>query len=56
MCYLHNNVVDGDVDEFDEKSNKTHNTEPDSSCDGNLLELWKHKTNLIIIEIFVFWS
>lgn len=41
--YLHNNIVDGDVNELDKKSNKAHDTESNSGCDCNFLELWKHK-------------
>ncbi len=37
--YLHNDVVDGDVDEFDKESNEAHDGESNCCCHGNLLEL-----------------
>ena len=37
--YLHNDVVDGDVDQFDKETNETHDGKSDSCCHGNLLEL-----------------
>lgn len=36
--YLHNDVVDGDVDEFDKESNEAHNGKSNRCCHGNLLE------------------
>lgn len=40
MCnhYLHNDVVDGDVDEFDEETDETHDGKPDRCGHGNFLE------------------
>ena len=32
-------VVDGNVDQLDEKSNESHESKSDSCSDGNLLEL-----------------
>ena len=34
-----NNIVDGDVNEFDEKSDEAHQSKSNSCCNGNLLEL-----------------
>lgn len=39
--YLHNDVVDGYVDEFDEETNETHNAKTDGRSDGDFLELCK---------------
>ena len=36
----HNNVVYGDVDEFDEEPNEAHEAKPDSCGDGDLLEFF----------------
>lgn len=36
---LHNDVVDGNVDEFDEESDESHYAEANSSGNSNLLEL-----------------
>lgn len=36
--YLHNDVVDGDVNEFDEETNETHDSKPNRCSHGNLLE------------------
>ena len=40
MCknYLHNDVVDWDVDKFDEETNEAHDGKPDRCGHGNLLE------------------
>merc|ERR1712212_252578 len=35
---LNDDVVNGDVDQFDEEPDETHDGEPDGSCHGNLLE------------------
>ena len=37
--YLHNNVVDRDVNELDKKSNESHDGKANSCGHGNLLEL-----------------
>ena len=39
--YLHNDVIDWNVDKFHEKSNKSHNRKSNSCCHGNLLKLCK---------------
>ena len=36
--YLHNDVIDGDMDELDKEANEAHNSESDSSCESDLLE------------------
>lgn len=41
LCYSHNDVVDGDVNEFNEETNETHDGKPDSCGHGDLLELWR---------------
>ena len=33
-------VVDGNVNQFDEETNETHDAESDSSCSSNLLKLF----------------
>lgn len=38
--YLHNNVVDRNMDKFDEESDKSHYTESNSSRHSDLLELF----------------
>lgn len=38
VYYLHNDVVDGDVDEFDKESNEAHDGKSNCCCHGNLLE------------------
>ena len=37
--YLHDDVVDGDVDEFDEETDESHNGKPNSCGHGDLLKL-----------------
>lgn len=37
-CYLHNDVVDGNVDEFDKEANESHDGKTDSCGHGNFLE------------------
>ena len=39
VIYSHNDVVDGNVDELNEKSDETHDGESDGSGKGDLLEL-----------------
>ena len=39
MLYSDNDVVDWDVNQFDEKSDETHDSKADSCGDRNLLEL-----------------
>ena len=36
---LHNDVVDGDVNQLDEKPNEAHDCKTNCCCHGNLLEL-----------------
>jgi hypothetical protein len=38
---LHNDVVDGNVDELDEEANEAHQAETNSCGHGNLLEFCK---------------
>lgn len=42
-AYLHNDVVNGDVDELDEEPNKAHDCKTNRCCHGNLLKLCKDK-------------
>lgn len=37
-CHLHNDVVDGYVDEFDKETDETHDGKPNCCGHGNLLE------------------
>jgi len=39
--FLHNNVVDGDVDQLHEESHKAHEEEADSNSLADLEILWK---------------
>ena len=39
VASLHNDVVDGDVDQLDEEANEAHHREADSSGNRNLLQL-----------------
>lgn len=36
----HNDIVDGDVDEFDKETDETHDGKSNSCCHGDLLELF----------------
>lgn len=45
---LHYDVVDGNVNEFDEKANEPHDSKTNGSCQGNFLELCKDKKTRII--------
>ena len=38
--YLHNDVVDGDVDEFHKESDEAHDRKANRCCHGNLLEFY----------------
>lgn len=38
-CYLHDDVVDGDVNEFDEETDEAHDGKPNGCGHGYLLEL-----------------
>lgn len=50
-CYLHDDVVDGDVDEFDEEADEAHDGKPDRCGHGNFLELWRRENkNLGLIQ------
>ena len=40
-----NDVVDGNVDEFDEKSDESHDGESNGGCNSDLLEFWKKMKN-----------
>lgn len=59
--YLHNDVIDGNVNQFDEESNEAHYTKANSSGDRNLLKFCRKrktkqmslKINLSIIPTFV---
>ena len=44
---LHYDVVDGNVNEFDEKANESHDSKTNGSCQGNFLELCKGKKTRI---------
>ena len=39
IIYLHNDVVNGNVDKFHEKSNESHNTKANCGSNSNFLEL-----------------
>lgn len=41
--YSHNDVVDGDVNQFDEETDETHDGEPDRRGHGDFLEFWKNR-------------
>lgn len=45
--YLHNDIVDGDMDQFDKETNKSHYRKAYCCCHGNLLELCKTKRILV---------
>jgi hypothetical protein len=36
-----NDVVDGNVDEFDKKSDESHDGKSNGGCNSDLLEFWK---------------
>lgn len=38
---LYNDVVDGNMNQFDKETNESHDSEANSCGKGNLLELWK---------------
>ena len=38
---LHNDVVDGNVDQFDKETDEAHDGKSNSCCHGNLLKLCK---------------
>lgn len=40
---LHNNIVDWDVNEFDEKANEAHDAKTDGSSKSDLLEFQRNK-------------
>lgn len=42
--YLHNDVIDWDMDQLDKESNKTHDSESNSCGHCNLLEFCKKNT------------
>ena len=39
VACLHNDVVDGDVDQLDEEANEAHHREANGSGNGDLLQL-----------------
>lgn len=43
--YLHNDIVDWDVNQLDKEANKSHDGKANCCRHGNLLELCKKKTN-----------
>jgi hypothetical protein len=43
--YLHNDIVDGYVDKFNEEPDETHNAKPDGCGDCDFLELCKTSSN-----------
>ena len=43
--YLHNDIVDWDMDQFDKEANKSHYRKAYCCCHGNLLELCKNNKN-----------
>ena len=40
--HLHNNVVDGNVDQFDEETNEAHDSESKRCGHGNLLKFYRN--------------
>jgi len=44
---LYYDVIDGNVNEFDEKANESHDSKTNGSCQGNFLELCKDKKTRI---------
>lgn len=42
MAYLHNDIVNGDVDELDEEPNEAHDCKTNRRGHGNLLKLCTH--------------
>lgn len=44
--YLHNNVVDWDMDQFDKEANKSHYCKAYCCCHCNLLELCKNRKRI----------
>ena len=44
---LHYDVVDGNVNEFDEKANESHDSKTNGSRQGNFLEFCKDKRTRI---------
>lgn len=41
IALLHYDVIDGNMNEFDEKPNKSHDGKTNGSCKGNFLEFCK---------------
>ena len=50
---LHNNIVDWNVNQFDEESDESHNGESNSCCHGDFLEFWKTKRNSVDLIFFL---
>lgn len=48
--YLHNDVINGDVNEFNEKSNKAHDCKTNCCGDGNLLKFCNGKINYFNVK------
>lgn len=44
---LHYDVVDGNVNEFDEKADESHDSKTNGSCQSNFLEFYKDKKTRI---------
>lgn len=47
-CFIHNDVVDRDVDELDEEANESHDGEADGGGESDLLKLFVKKSKIII--------
>ena len=47
---LHQNVVDGDVNELHKEPNETHDSESHCCCQGDFLELCSDKTEILVIR------
>ncbi len=43
LINLHDNVVDGNVNEFYKETDEAHDCKAHSCCQGNLLELWQEE-------------
>lgn len=48
--YLHNDVVDGNVDKLDEEADKAHDGKSNCSGHGNLLELYSWEKKQLVID------
>lgn len=58
--HLHNDIVDWNMNEFDEESNESHQSETDGGSESNLLEFYKkqkickNKKKFLCFKIFFY--